>query len=164
MAMTIYATADDLRTYATQRGVSLLTSEGAILTNEQLQVFITKAQDYIDTNFPFVGEAVYDDSQFPRTGLEKYDETTIPPSVRTSTLYVASHLVEGLPILEGQRPQSEIKREVVAANRIETEYATNYKDNGIQRAIILDAPLYMMQRAGLIGGFATGINLIGLRG
>lgn len=165
MAKTIYATAAELRTYAAERGVSLMNSAGVEYTDDEINVFLTKAQDYIDLVFSFVGEPVGDYAAFPRTGLKSYDETTVPPAVRLATLYVAMHLMEGLPILEGQKPQSEIKREVVAANRIETEYATNYKDNTVQGFVILDAPMYMLRRAGLLSGVASGgFNLFGVRG
>ena len=165
MANTRYATVEELRTYAAERGVSLISSTGAEFTDSEINVFLTKAQDYIDFVFTFQGEPVGDLNQFPRRGLELYDETTVPPAVRVATLYVATHLIEGLPILEGQKPQSEVKREVIAANRIETEYATNYKDSTVQGYVMLDAPLYILRRAGLLSGASTGgFNLFGLRG
>lgn len=166
MANTRYASVDEFKTYAADRGVSLTnTQTGAQLSDNEINVFLTKAQDYIDLVFSFVGDPVYDSTQFPRTGLSKYDETTVPPAVRLSTMYVAAHLVNGLPILEGQKAQAEVKREVVAANRIETEYATNYKDGSVQGYVILDAPMYMLDRAGLLSGVSTGgMNLFGLRG
>ena len=165
MARTLYASPDELRTYAQERGVSLKNDGGVELTDSEVSVFLTKAQDYIDLVFTFVGEPVDEDSQFPRIGLDKYDETTVPPAVRKSTMYVACHLIEGLPILEGQKAQAEIKREVVASNRIETEYATNYKDGTVQSFVVLDAPMYMLNRAGLLAGVSNnGFNMFGLRG
>lgn len=165
MAKTIYATAAELKTYAAERGVSLLSAQGVEYTDDEVNVFLTKAQDYIDLVFTYVGEPVGDYSQFPRTGLGSYDETTVPPAVRISTMYVAAHLIDGLPILEGQKAQAEIKKEVVASNRIETEYATNYKDPVVQSFVVLDAPLYMLRRAGLLSGVSTGgMNMFGLRG
>lgn len=164
MANSLYASVPELKTYAAERGVSLLGASGVEYTESEVRVFLRKAQDYIDLVFSFNGEAVYDDSAFPRHNLKDYDSTTVPPAVRRATLYIACHLVDGLPILEGQKAQSEIKREVVASNRIETEYATNYKDNTVQGYVMLDAPLYMLSRAGLLSGENTGFNMIGLRG
>ena len=144
---------------------NIMSNQAPGLDEYEKSVFLTKAQDYIDFVFTFQGEPVGELNQFPRRNLDNYDETTIPPAVRLATLYVASHLIEGLPILEGQKPQSEIKREVIAANRIETEYATNYKDNIVQGYVMLDAPLYILRRAGLLSGTSSGgVNLFGLRG
>lgn len=165
MAKTLYASVDELRTYATDRAVSLQSPSGVPFTDDEVVVFLVKAQDYIDLVFEYKGEAINDDSEFPRKGLDKYDETTVPPAVRKSTMYVACHLIEGLPVMEGSRAESEIKREVVAANRVETEYATNYNDSPVQGFIVLDAPLYMLRRAGLIkslSGFS--MNMKAIRG
>lgn len=165
MAKTVYATVDELKTYAAERGVSLVSGNGVDYTDSEINVFLTKAQDYIDLVFSYVGTPVGAYSEFPRNGLSLYDETTVPPAVRISTMYVAAHLIDGLPILEGQKAQAEIKKEVVASNRIETEYATNYKDPVVQGFVVLDAPLYMLRRAGLLSGVSTGgMNLFGLRG
>lgn len=165
MAKTMYASVPELRTYAAERGVRLTGDTGEELTDDEINVLLTKAQDYIDLVFTFNGEAVGEYSQFPRTGLEVYDETTVPPAVRFATMYVAVHIYDKLPILEGQKAQSEIKREVVASNRIETEYATNYKDGAsIQGYTMLEAPMMMLRRAGLLVPTVGGYNLFGVRG
>lgn len=165
MANTMYASVPEFRTYAAARGVSLMGDTGEELTDDEINVFLTKAQDYIDLVFTFKGEAVGDYSQFPRTGLEQYDETTVPPAVRTATMYVATHILDGLPILEGQKAQAEIKREVVASNRIETEYATSSKESStLQGYAMLEAPMLILKRAGLLAHSIGAYNLWGVRG
>lgn len=164
MARTIYASIPEFRTYALERGVSLTTDAGDELSDDDLRVYLTKAQDYVDVVFDFKGEPTGDDSEFPRTGLKNYDETTVPPAVRKATLYVALHIFDGLPILEGQRGANQVKREVIAANRIETEYATNFKESTVQGYIVLEAPLYMLTRAKLLADHMGSINMFGIRG
>lgn len=164
MSKTLYATTDELRGYAAERGVSLIHSTGREYTDEELQVFLTKAQDYLDIVFTYKGVAVNDSSEFPRSGLSEYDETTTPPAIRRATLYVACHIMDGLPILEGARSEAQVKREVVSANRIETEYAVDYTAGNTQGYVILDAPLYMLRRAGLLADMIGGMNMFGLRG
>lgn len=164
MAKTIYASVSELRTYAAERGVSLLKDTGEAYTDDELSVFLTKAQDYIDVVFSFKGQAVYGDSEFPRSGLENYDETTVPPAVRKSTLNVATHIIDGLPIMEGQRATAQVKREVIASNRIETEYATNYAHGPVQGYVVLEAPLFILKRAGLIADNMGSMNFFALRG
>lgn len=165
MPKALYATIADYREYAIARGGTLTNTDGSELSDNEIQVLLTKSQDYVDLVFTYKGEAVFDNSEFPRAGLDRYDDTTIPQAVTTATLYVASCFADGLLFVEGSRAEAQIKREVIAGNKIEIEYATNYKnENTTQGYTVLEAPLLILQRAGLISNLGSTFNLFGMRG
>lgn len=156
MPRMMYATATELIQYAADRGVSVTEQ----IANKQLML----AQDYIDGTYSFRGEPVYVESAFPRTGLEDFPETMIPPIVSQATLKVALMLINDTPIMEGTIPEAQIKREVVATNKVETEYATNYAASRVQSNIILPSLLRMFEQYNLITVAGIGVNLYGVRG
>lgn len=151
-----YASSEQFLTYASERGVLVDESEALTL--------LTKAQDYIDTTYNFLGVAVNVDSEFPRTGLENYADDVVPYPVTISTMYAALMLAQDVEFLEGKLATSQTKSVTIAANRISEEYATNYKDGAVQKAIRLDAVTTMLDRAGLLDPDAAVVNLIGVRG
>lgn len=151
-----YASSKQFLTYASERGVLVDESEALTL--------LTKAQDYIDTTYNFLGVAVNVDSEFPRTGLENYADDVVPYPVTISTMYAALMLAQDVEFLEGKLATSQTKSVTIAANRISEEYATNYKDGAVQKAIRLDAVTTMLDRAGLLDPDAAVVNLIGVRG
>lgn len=156
MPRILYATASELVQYAADRGVSV--SEADATKN------ITLAQDYIDNTYNFKGAAVYPESAFPRIGID-YPETTVPPPITRATLIVGMMFINGTPIAEGSVPQPLLKREVIATNKIENEYATNYAASQVQSNVILPSLVRLFTEFDLIdsmAGYST--NLYGVRG
>lgn len=156
MPRILYAATDELITYAADRGVSVSDTDARVALN--------LAQDYIDTEYDFVGEAVNVESEFPRTGLENYADDVVPYPVKNATLYAALMQLQGVEFMEGKLATAQTKSVTIAANRIQEEYATNYQDGAVQSAIRLDAVTVMLDRAGLLDSEARPLNMIGVRG
>lgn len=157
MPRIIYVTAADLVQYAADRGV--------LVTEDAARIAVTQAQDYIDNTYSFYGTAVYPESEFPRSGLELYPDTVVPEPVHRATLQVALMILKDVPIQEGALAAPQVKREVVATNKIETEYATNYKAAPVQNSVILPSLLRLFDRYLLLDASSvTCVNLFGVRG
>lgn len=151
-----YASSAQFIEYAAARGV--------LVDEDQALTLLTRAQDYIDTTYDYLGVAVNNDSEFPRTGLEDYADDVVPYPVTLSTMYAALMLAQDVEFLEGKLATAQTKSVTIAANRISEEYATNYKDGAVQKAIRLDAVTTILTRAGLLDPDAGVMNLIGVRG
>lgn len=158
MPIRMYTSPADLIEYARQRGT--------VIEEDEAQALIMAAQDYIDGTYSFLGEAVHFETAFPRTGLERFSEDVIPEPVRQATMQVAIMLKNGVPLTEGVIAQAQIKREVVSTNKIETEYATNYRADPVQRATTLPSLVRLFTTYDLLNPNAANvsINLTGWRG
>lgn len=156
MTRMLYASTAELIEYAADRGV--------LVSETDARKWLNSAQDYIDNEYDFRGEAVYDTSAFPRTGLENFADDVIPYPVKNATLYAALMLAQGVEFLEGKLATAQIKSETIAVNRITTEYATNYQDDAVQKSIRLDGVTNMLRRADLLDPDAFIVNLYGVRG
>lgn len=156
MARILYASSQELIDYAAERGV--------VVSDDDARTILNKAQDYIDTEYFFKGEAVNVDSEFPRTGLEHYADDVVPLPVKRATLYAALMLAQGVEFLEGKLADSQTKMVTIATGRITEEYATNYQDGATQSAIKLDGVTILLRKAGLLDEDMAIINMYGVRG
>lgn len=157
MTRIIYASPDALVQYAADRGVLIEAGEATEL--------ILRAQDYIDGTYTYKGVPVFFDTAFPRKGLALFDEETLPLPIIQATLQVALMIKNGVALTEGALASPQIKREVIATNKIETEYATNYQASPVQDGIVLASLVRLFNEYELLnaaGSFAP--NLTGWRG
>lgn len=155
MPRILYAASSELVTYAADRGV--------LVSEADARVTLNKAQDYIDTEYTFKGVAMQDDSEFPRSGTD-YPEDSVPVAVKNATLYAGLMLLQGVEFMEGKLATAQTKSVKIAANGIQEEYATNYKDGAVQKAIRLDAVTVMLTRARLLDDTGYTLNMRGVRG
>lgn len=157
MARIIYASPDALVQYAADRGVLIEVGEATEL--------VLRAQDYIDGTYSYKGVPVFFDTAFPRKGLALFDDETLPLPIIQATLQVALMIKNGVALTEGALASPQIKREVIATNKVETEYATNYQANPVQDGVVLASLVRLFNEYELLSAAGTfAPNLTGWRG
>lgn len=112
-----YVSLDELKAYATERGITLPASDA------ELEVLITKAMDYIelrDENYR--GDRVYDDQPLSWPRIEYDMELGIPKELKKveMVLAVAAMTVDFFPVSSG----SSAAKKKTTVGPITVEYAT----------------------------------------
>lgn len=154
--MTVYVSALSFIEYAAERGI--------LIEEKAAKIAIRNAQDYLDLAYVFSGTAMQQDAAFPRSGLAEYDNTTVPYPVQIATMRIALLVENGVALYEGSSV-APIKKEVVASNRIETEYDTQTNSVGtIQQQQKLVSITKLLSSHGLIEENDTLFRLYGVRG
>lgn len=114
--------------------VQYAASSGVVVTDDEAAIYITRAQNYLDSTYDYKGSRVQYDSAFPRAGLKYFTSLEIPPPIAEATKMIALMLAQGVQLEAGTLASAPVSKEVVATGKVEVSYATNHKSAAVHGA------------------------------
>ena len=140
-----YASADDVRAFATARGLPVPSSDDA--GNTEIENVLVVAVDYLETQVCYQGKKTssLQALEWPRKGVyfddEAYPDNAIPRSLKTAQIRLVFEVLRGvdlMPTISGTAADFVVKEKV---GPIETEYADPSKFDGKATFTAVDALL-----------------------
>lgn len=142
--------------------VQYAASCGIVVDEAQAAILITRAQNYLDGTYTYDGYRVQVDSAFPRHCLKLFTHTEIPAPITEATKIIGVMLAQGVPLEAGVTADSKVSKEVIATNRVEVQYATNYQDAPVQSAYKVAAVTNLLREYCLLD--TSALQLTAIRG